>query len=142
MWLGECYLDDPMAANLRSVVLNGVDPESIGIRGIIQPGCEVGALRLWAPDKNCHVAYSSVVEGSAMITLKIFDVFSAVIVVSEDATKYARGQFDPSVIRFVHTERAPARSTVGAATRNAMPVGGRSSWIGVPSSSVTDCAAH
>jgi hypothetical protein len=50
LWLGESYLDDPMAAKLRSAVLEGVEPESLGIRGTIQIGCEVEPLRFWAAD--------------------------------------------------------------------------------------------
>jgi hypothetical protein len=88
MWLGESYLDDPMAAKLRSVVLDGVDAKSIGIRGTIQAGGEIDTLRFWAADKNSHVAFSSVDSGVMAVTVKIFDIFSAKIVVSEDAAKY------------------------------------------------------
>ena len=107
MWLGESYLDDPMAGKLRAVILGGMAAEAVGIRGTIELGCEMGAVRFWAADKHGHVAFSSIATGNLVsIALKIFDAFSAVIVVSEQADKYACGPLDSKMARFVHIDPA------------------------------------
>jgi hypothetical protein len=104
MWLGESYLDDPIAAKLRAIILDGVDPETLGIHGAIELGCEINSLCFWAADKDCHVAFSAVVDGKVAIALKIFDVFSAVVEVSEQAAIYTGGLLEPDVTRFVHID--------------------------------------
>ena len=105
LWLGESYLDDPMAAILRSVVRDGADAKTLGIRGTIKLADEIESLRPWAADVNCHIAFSSIVDRQVVtITVKIFDTVSAVIVVSEQPDKYVCGQFDPKSIRLVHID--------------------------------------
>ncbi len=58
IWLGEDYIDDPMAAKLRDVILSRSDEQAAGLRAKIAPGSDIEPVRFWASDKNCHVAYS------------------------------------------------------------------------------------
>jgi len=41
IWLGESYLEDPMAAQLRDVILSRSDEQTAGLRGTIAIGCDV-----------------------------------------------------------------------------------------------------
>jgi hypothetical protein len=50
LWLGEDYLDDPMAARLRDVILSRSDEKTANIRGGIE-GSDIEAIRLWAQDR-------------------------------------------------------------------------------------------
>jgi len=59
--------------------------------------------------KNCHVA-NNLVYGQR-VAVKIFDIFSAVIVVSEHKDWYLTDQYDESVIRFVQLD--PVSQTYG-----------------------------
>ncbi|MET1111987.1 MAG: HNH endonuclease [Allosphingosinicella sp.] len=104
LWLGEAYLDDPVAAALRAVVLDGKDPVEAGV----QCRCVVGVaepLALWRGAKDSHVAFAKSAGGRVELALKVFDAFSAVVVVSEDAGRYfARGQDWPG--RFLRIDAA------------------------------------
>jgi hypothetical protein len=102
LWLGERYLHDPTAATLRQVILGKIKPAEAGIRATIVFGGDFEPLKFWAEENDCHVAYSAVVNGTVAISLKVFDTFSACVVVTEEAGQYVRGQFDPTAIRFIH----------------------------------------
>ncbi len=98
-WLGESYIEDPLAYKLRAFILNGV--KSQPIRGPITVGT-IGALAFWASDIDSHMAHSVVDSGSVFIVLKIFEIFSAAILVSELGANYGMGQFDPETAHFIH----------------------------------------
>ncbi len=100
-WLGEGYLEDPVAYKLRAFILNGVEPEPI--RRQITVGT-IDGLAFWASDINSHIAYSIVSSGEVFIVLKIFEIFSAVILISEQGANYGMGQFDPEKARFIHVD--------------------------------------
>jgi hypothetical protein len=106
IWLGESYLDDPIAAKLRVVLLEGTDPASVGIHGHFEFGSSIEPLRPWANEADTHVAFNAIVDGKMAICIKIFDEVSAVVVVSDEPYKYCRGQFDPGVVRFIHINAA------------------------------------
>jgi hypothetical protein len=102
IWLGDEYVTkDATAASLREFLLGGADATKV--RGSIawksSPNHLLGS---WAADKDCHVAVSSWVEDIVLITLKIFDVIEAGIVVSTEPAGYLTGLFDPRRIRFLH----------------------------------------
>lgn len=104
LWLGESYIDDPMAAKLRDVILSRTDEQSAALRGTITFGSDIEPLHFWADDRDCHVAYCMVADARVAVCLKIFDVFSAVIAVSEEKDRYLKGQFDADKIRFIHID--------------------------------------
>jgi hypothetical protein len=47
IWLGDSYLDDPMAAKLRDVVLSRSDEQTARLRGTIVFGCDIEPVRPW-----------------------------------------------------------------------------------------------
>jgi len=104
IWLGESYLDDPMAAKLRDVILSRLDEQRAAVRGTFESGNDMVPVKPWAQDKDCHVAYNAVLGNDIAVCLKIFDIFSAVVVVSEEKDRYVKGQFDEKAIRFIHLD--------------------------------------
>jgi hypothetical protein len=104
MWLGDEYVvHDPVAAAMRSFVMEGKEEEAVGLRGNILFGpSENHPLALWANDRHCHVATSTVTDGTIAIALKIFDVIEAVVVVAGAPEKYVSGLLDPQRVRFLH----------------------------------------
>ena len=105
LWLGESYLEDPMAAKLRDFILGKKEGEKAELRGMVEFGAGNPALHFWVEEKNYHIAYSFIVGSDHMaVILRVFDIFSAVVFVTEIANRYADGQFDPRVVRLVHID--------------------------------------
>jgi hypothetical protein len=104
LWLGESYIEDPTAATLRSVVLSGLEEKASGIAGWIDFGADRDPIAAWAKDKDCHIAFSCAVEGRICVCLKVFDVFSGVVFVTENSQRYLSGSYDPMHIRFIQID--------------------------------------
>jgi HNH endonuclease len=100
-WLGEVYIDDPAAKILREVALGKQRPKDANIKYKILWGSDLNVLAFWNNEKDCHVACSQKSAGHVVIILKIFDVFSAWIVVSETPNLYANED------RFIHIDPVP-----------------------------------
>jgi hypothetical protein len=102
MWLGEDYLHDDMATRLREAIMGRADIQTT--RSERCEGSEHAAFQPWTDDKNAHIAYTTVHENDVIVRVRIFDVLSAAIVVSEAKSRYIKGSFDPARIRFVHID--------------------------------------
>ena len=100
-WIGNGYLEDPVAAKLRNVVLGQLDEKDAGLSGQINLGVDLAPLMLWSADAESHIAFVTVTGSSLVIFIRIFDSFSALIEASRQAEQYAHGQLDPAVVRFV-----------------------------------------
>jgi len=87
--LGEVYIDDPVAKILRGVALGKKRPEETRIKYKILWGSDLNVLAFWNNERDCHVVLSQKSVDHVLIVLKIFDVFSAWIVVSETPSLYA-----------------------------------------------------
>ncbi len=99
-WLGDDYLNDPLAAAIRDVVLGHVSHEEAKVRGkadMVRPD----ALRFWPADQNTHIAFAMVSSGSITITLKIFETFFMVVQVTERAELYGVHDAGASALQFV-----------------------------------------
>jgi HNH endonuclease len=120
LWLGEAYLDDPMAAQLRVAVtstdLDAVDPYA----GNIFDAKDCAAFsNYWTPHESHHIAYSSVLPAKIVVSVRLFDLYAAVIVVSEEPARYFQSQADMGKLKFlaidtvsnkmIHTEFAEER---------------------------------
>jgi hypothetical protein len=96
-WLGAAYIDDPVAKILREVALGKQQPEATNVvHHNILWGSDLNELAFWNDEKDCHVAFSQTSGSRVLMVLKIFDLFSAWIVVSEAAKLYA------NEARFIH----------------------------------------
>jgi hypothetical protein len=101
-WLGEDYLHDEMAARLREAIMGRAGLESTRMQQYT--GSEHPPFRFWAEDNNAHIAYTSVQEDDVIVYLRIFDVLSAAVVVSEGRSRYVRGPLDAAHVRFLHLD--------------------------------------
>ena len=102
--LSESYLDDPMATRLWDVIRSRSDEQTPGLRARIEFGSDPEPVRFWAQDKDCHIAYSSGSGNDIGVCMRIFDAFSALIIVSADKDRYFRGRFDNHAMRFIHLD--------------------------------------
>lgn len=84
LWLGDEYLYDPIAIQLRNVVLKGVNEE---IKGRAELGV-IAPLELWNKEPNAHIGLSMQVENGIAISIRIFDSISGVVAISETKNKY------------------------------------------------------
>jgi hypothetical protein len=106
LWLGEPYLDDPSAAELRMAICDPDIASTNGIPGYIGDagGCEV--LKIWAADKTHHLALANALadEQGIVIAVRIFDIHAAVIRVTKDAARYLSGPDANTKLRFLAIE--------------------------------------
>lgn len=82
--LGDKYLDDPIAEQMRDYALNDTRHE---IKGNAQIGVSP-AFQAWASEPNTHLAFAVPNEGCIIIGIRIFSTFSAEILVSRNADAY------------------------------------------------------
>jgi HNH endonuclease len=91
-WLGEEYLDDPVAGTLRDVIKNsGFSPEDFeksDLRAQILIGTDL--LPAFPIDARVsHLAYTQRVDSSIVVCVQLFEVFQACVVISNDSLRYA-----------------------------------------------------
>jgi hypothetical protein len=127
LWLGDAYLDDPIAVKLRQKILENADEQ---IRGIIQIGTTSPFDKMWTDEPNALLALGQVSEVGVAISVRIFDVLCGLVVVSDESARYPgfrEGRFfccDPQtketrdttlsdeVVRIVRSKRAARLDTV------------------------------
>ena len=110
-WLGEQYLDDPLAHALRSAI---IDPDLastdglIGYVGDIKECAPLGGF--WTPHEARHLAYASNVTNKLFVGVRVFDLYGAVVKVSEDARRYIQGRADAEKLRFLVIDSVSRRT--------------------------------
>jgi hypothetical protein len=85
LWLGDDYLDDPIALLLRNIILRGVEEK---IRGQIQIGQVSPFDKLWTDEPNAHIAFAQRVGPGISILVRIFDVMSGGVVITNSPERY------------------------------------------------------
>jgi hypothetical protein len=85
LWLGDAYLDDPVAQMLRNVILSGTEEKIVD--QILFDGA-VPCLSLWKGEPKAHIAFGRQQDEAFMIAVRIFDVASGVLCVTNTASKY------------------------------------------------------
>jgi HNH endonuclease len=86
LWLGDEYLDDPIASKLRSVILQGGGEEEL--RGQILIGEFAPFDTLWKDEPYAHVAFAKQAWPWIAISVRIFDMICGSIAVTEDPSRY------------------------------------------------------
>jgi hypothetical protein len=102
-WLGDTYLDDPLADELRKAICSPDLASMDSFAGYIgnAPDCKAFAP-YWIPHPAHHLAYSQVKENHVMIAVRIFDLYAACVAVSRNATQYFGGPAaHPTELRFL-----------------------------------------
>jgi HNH endonuclease len=133
LWLGDAYLEDPVAVKLRRKILENAD-EQIG--GVIQIGTTTPFDTMWTDEPNALLSLGQISGGVVAISVRIFDVLCGLVVVSEKSARYPgfrEGRFfccDPQtketrnttlpeeVIRVIRSRRAAG---LDAAPRESSP---------------------
>jgi hypothetical protein len=85
MWLGDTYLNDPIAQLLRNVILQGNEEQLLGR---IELGGNLPPLHHWQDEPKSHVAFGQRQGDAFLIGVRIFDAISAVLMVSQTAGIY------------------------------------------------------
>lgn len=90
LWLGQRYLEDPMSELLRGCVLDGGRPggPSSNPPGRIELGTLVDPLSLWSRYPDEHIGFLWTDRTNVVCCVKLFEVVSAVVCVSQDASRY------------------------------------------------------
>jgi hypothetical protein len=104
LWLGESYLDDPTAAVLRDAICDSDIASTNNLPGYVgdAAGCE--AFKLWSHDKTHHIAFSTAVNGSIMMGVRVFDIQAALVEITKDARRYLMGPDAGNKLRFLAIE--------------------------------------
>jgi hypothetical protein len=85
LWLGDTYLDDPIAVKLRRKILGNADEQ---LRGVIQIGTTAPFDKLWTDEPNALLALGQVCGAGVAISVRIFDVLCGLVVVSDECVRY------------------------------------------------------
>ena len=109
LWLGEDYLDDPLAAVLRSAILSPDATATDGLAAFIGIPEECDAFKLWQAHGAHHIACSSVVDNGICVAVRIFDIYAAVVMVSNHAGRYLKGADESAKMRFLALDAADGR---------------------------------
>lgn len=120
-WLGDDYLDDESAQQLRQVILSDGpldDPKLPKIPGSVSVGEVLPALVLWNHIPNVHFAMMNCLQKHVGVAVRVFHVLSAVVGVSEEPARYRhlieRGYMG-SFVKLEPVSRTVSESTLGAA---------------------------
>jgi hypothetical protein len=91
LWLGETYLDDPSAAELRAAISKPDLASTDGVLGYVGDAQGCDAFNFWTPNEAHHLAYASVINRRIAIAIRVFDIHAAVILVTNDAAPLLSG---------------------------------------------------
>lgn len=101
LWLGESYLDDPLAIKIRDAI-NRQDPASTDdLTGCVGEAQACVAFQQWTPHEAHHLAFASVVALGVVISVRVFDIYAAAIIVSREPGRYFRSPADSTKLRFL-----------------------------------------
>lgn len=87
LWLGDKYLNDPVAEQLRNSILKDEDMD--GIKGRIELGGNMAPLSIWCGEPNAHIGLCSRVGNNIAISVRIFTSICSIVHVSGTADRYA-----------------------------------------------------
>jgi HNH endonuclease len=89
LWLGESYLDDPTAAELRAAIIDPDLASTDGFAGYVGDAQTCAPFNdFWTPHEAHHLAYSSILGSDVVIFVRVFDLYAAVMGVSKNAGRY------------------------------------------------------
>ena len=106
LWLGESYLDDPTAAELRAAICNPDLTSTDGLPGYVGDADGCDNFNFWSLDKTHHLVYANTVAESygIAIAVRVFDIHAAVVWVTKDTARYLAGHDAPMKLRFLSIE--------------------------------------
>jgi HNH endonuclease len=91
LWLGESYLDDPLAEQLRTAICAPDLASTDGIPGYVGEAKECKPLEFWTPHPAHHLAYvTSLLDRQIVMAVRIFDIQAAVLAVSNEPKRHLK----------------------------------------------------
>jgi hypothetical protein len=109
LWLGESYLDDPSAVELRSAVLDADPASTDRLPAHVEDAEGFPPFQFWSPDKTHHLAYATAGNGNIVVAVRVFDVFAAAVEVTKDAPRYLSDGDSERRLRFLAIDPASGR---------------------------------
>jgi hypothetical protein len=113
LWLGEAYLTDPLAIELRAAVC---DPDVastdnvVGYIGEATDNCDI-FNKFWIPHEEHHLAYALIYPcNDIVICVRVFDIYAAAVVVSHDHRRYVSNVADHAKLRFLAIDSTTGRT--------------------------------
>jgi hypothetical protein len=101
LWLGEAYLDDPLAAELRAAIIKPDLTSTDSLSGYVGDAQGCPAFNFWTPHEAHHLAFASVVPNNVTVSVRVFDIYAAIVVVSKEPNRYFQGAADLDKLRFL-----------------------------------------
>jgi hypothetical protein len=101
LWLGESYLDDALAIELREAICKEDLASTDKLAGYVGEAEPCAVFKFWTPHEAHHLAFASVVANSLVVAVRVFDLYAAAIVVSREPNRYVRSAADSSKLRFL-----------------------------------------
>ena len=104
LWLGEDYLDDPSAAELRSAIC-AEDPNSTdNLPAYVADATDFGAFKLWPASETEHLAYAFVGNDGIAIAVRVFNIHAAFVWVTKEAPRFLSDQNAGQKLRFIRMD--------------------------------------
>jgi hypothetical protein len=101
LWLGESYLDDPSAVELRTAICAPDIASTDGIGGYIGESKGCTPLEFWTPHPAHHLAYATILlNRQIVVAVRVFDIYAAVVPMTNEAARYLQALTDPK-LRFL-----------------------------------------
>jgi len=101
IWFGETYLEDPVADELRTAICSPDLASTDGIPGYVGEAKTCTGFPFWTPHPAHHLAYAnSLLNSQIVLGVRIFDIQAAVLVVSNEPTRYLQVANHPK-LRFI-----------------------------------------
>jgi len=91
-WLGEDYLDDPIAARMRTALFAPMSDDwgqKHGLQGFIDICPPTPRYPMWSDETKSHIAFSFAVSQGIALYVRVFETFEAQILVTEDVAKFS-----------------------------------------------------
>jgi hypothetical protein len=112
LWLGEVYLTDPLAIELRTAIRDPDIASTDKISGYVGVAetCDV-FNKWWGPREGHHLAYAMIgANKDVVICVRIFDIYAVVLPVSQDAGRYVVQAADRAKLRFLAMDSTSGRT--------------------------------
>lgn len=84
LWLGDAYIDDPVAEMLRTVIVSGTEQR---IAGRITMGTVEPPLSLWNGERKAHIGTQQ--DDRFFVGVRVFDLVSGMLAVTNRASEYS-----------------------------------------------------
>ena len=104
LWLGEDYLDDPSAAELRDAVCAD-DPNSTDkLPAYVADAEGFEAFKLWPASETEHLAYAFACNDGIAIAVRVFNIHAAFVWVTKETARFLSGQSANQKLRFIRID--------------------------------------